>query len=153
MPLNVLVILLIISIGITIFFVIQMPFDLARIVVGILGGGFCLYLAIYIIFRVINPKKRKKTKEVVPLIESEPTKQETKHRTIDMIEQSIPLQIYQREDNESHRCGVCKLEIKAGQEICKCEGCLWLFHREHLIKWLVDHEKCPVCSRYFPFFE
>ena len=48
---------------------------------------------------------------------------------------------------QGKKCMICKLEIREGQKIMICEGCLSLFHKEHILEWLETNFDCPVCGR------
>lgn len=47
------------------------------------------------------------------------------------------------------KCAICKLVLEEDDEILFCPECETLFHEEHLIDWLIDHNDCPVCGRDF----
>ena len=42
-------------------------------------------------------------------------------------------------------CMICKLPLKAGQDIARCPMCHSPFHGEHIFEWLKVKGKCPVC--------
>jgi len=57
----------------------------------------------------------------------------------------IPSTTFTNSD-EKKTCAICKIEIREGQKVYQCKECLWFFHVDHLILWLVDNEKCPICK-------
>jgi len=42
-------------------------------------------------------------------------------------------------------CAICKLALEKTDEIWRCPYCQKLFHKEHLLMWLKQHQNCPVC--------
>jgi hypothetical protein len=47
---------------------------------------------------------------------------------------------------EGEFCMICKLSFSEGQEILQCPLCEALYHHDHLIGWLEEKSKCPVCK-------
>lgn len=50
---------------------------------------------------------------------------------------------------KGQKCAICKLILEEDDEIVFCPECETLFHEEHLLDWLTDHNDCPVCGRDF----
>lgn len=48
---------------------------------------------------------------------------------------------------KSETCGICKFELREGQEILQCTYCSSLFHEGHLTEWFQKDNRCPVCKR------
>lgn len=63
---------------------------------------------------------------------------------------SIPKEIFTG-SNDKLICAICKLELREGQEVFKCEDCLCLFHIEHITTWLEKNDNCPVCGKLLLF--
>lgn len=54
-------------------------------------------------------------------------------------------------DIEGEICAICKLELRSEQTIVQCPFCEYLFHKDHLIKWLQNNKDCPVCDNLIPY--
>lgn len=52
---------------------------------------------------------------------------------------------------EGKKCAICKLTLEKDDVILFCPECETLFHEEHLLDWLADHNDCPVCGRDFSY--
>ena len=50
------------------------------------------------------------------------------------------------DSTKNQKCAICKLSFNENDTILQCKICLSLFHKEHLKKWLVANNFCPVCS-------
>ncbi|MBD3190829.1 MAG: hypothetical protein GF308_09310 [Candidatus Heimdallarchaeota archaeon] len=48
-------------------------------------------------------------------------------------------------DIKDEFCMICKLNFSKSQEILQCPLCLSLYHQDHLLQWLTEQKKCPVC--------
>ncbi|MHA1967236.1 MAG: RING finger domain-containing protein [Candidatus Hodarchaeales archaeon] len=49
-------------------------------------------------------------------------------------------------------CGICRKRIFSENRLIICPFCTSSFHRNHLNKWLVIKNKCPVCRKSFQWF-
>jgi hypothetical protein len=49
-------------------------------------------------------------------------------------------------------CGICRKRIYSENRLIICPFCISSFHRNHLNKWLVIKNKCPVCRKSFQWF-
>ncbi|MFW9923241.1 MAG: hypothetical protein ACFFDW_08155 [Candidatus Thorarchaeota archaeon] len=45
------------------------------------------------------------------------------------------------------KCQICKILFKQNEHVLQCPYCETLFHVDHLLDWLIEHENCPVCNR------
>ncbi|MBD3189482.1 MAG: hypothetical protein GF308_02510 [Candidatus Heimdallarchaeota archaeon] len=61
-------------------------------------------------------------------------------------ERELHYLIYDGEENNNQICGICKLAIAKGEPKFYCPSCHTLFHRRHLIDWLKQNKKCPICK-------
>lgn len=68
-----------------------------------------------------------------------------KRRKKDRIEEIELIPIRYEGGIEDEFCMICKLKFSKGQEILQCPLCLSLYHRDHLLQWLTEKKKCPVC--------
>lgn len=46
---------------------------------------------------------------------------------------------------KTHSCMICKLPLKKHQEVAMCPMCKSTFHKGHIIAWLQEKGRCPVC--------
>lgn len=47
---------------------------------------------------------------------------------------------------EGEICMICKIRLRKDKEILQCPLCGSLFHKEHLLEWLIEKDSCPVCK-------
>ena len=51
--------------------------------------------------------------------------------------------------NKNDTCAICKLRVNENESIVICPTCQILFHEKHLMDWLQNNNKCPVCGHDF----
>jgi len=153
--------ILIIAVGIEIF----NDNLIVRIIVDIIAAlGIIIFVILFVKLKFQQRDGKTELEKMVARLQAENLPQEeylerlentlisTKSDDIEVKRMIIPKAIFSGAD-EKKICGICKLEIRTGQEVFKCDECLWLFHSNHIAMWLVQHNKCPICSKKFEFMD
>ena len=55
------------------------------------------------------------------------------------------------EGEEQTACHICLGDYECGEEVCLLQNpyCTHVFHKECISEWLLKHNECPCCRRYF----
>ena len=140
--------MIVVAIGMMVVFIVGMMNSSMAIALGGFFGGAALLVVIMMIF-VFGGKDKNKDKLVK--IEGRDRKGpttliETNNEQIDWYKTKEL--VYQGKITTGEAiCPVCKLAIKEKEAmVMQCPQCLSLYHGEHFIEWLMEHQTCPVCS-------
>ncbi|TET27314.1 MAG: hypothetical protein E3J70_12170 [Candidatus Heimdallarchaeota archaeon] len=92
------------------------------------------------VFAIIENYKRKLQPQIIQPKES--TGRKTRKRALTKAQDQVDLL-----QKSISTCLICKLEIRQNQATKQCPNCDSLFHKNHLLNWLEEHNNCPVCSQ------
>jgi hypothetical protein len=62
-----------------------------------------------------------------------------------MQSQEMQLNVYAG-DLTKKKCQICKISFDKSDLATRCPKCFSFYHIDHLIKWLMEHNVCPVCG-------
>ncbi|MFW9921737.1 MAG: RING finger domain-containing protein [Candidatus Thorarchaeota archaeon] len=51
------------------------------------------------------------------------------------------------EEKKVDVCMICKLILKPDKPVSQCPMCQSMFHMDHIIEWLSQKNRCPVCQQ------
>lgn len=133
--------------------------DVVNLSLTLLFGILFLLIILFLGFGLPNILKERKKKDIRKYVHQQNTERKeltlagvlcnfdlTDSDRVVVIKKSIPSTIFSKSD-EKKMCGICKLEIRPGQEVFQCTFCLWHFHIDHLAIWLIDRNDCPICAK------